>query len=156
MSNQHKKSFPTPISMKIGFYTVPVEILTHSEFQRSAMYGFRVRTRRKIGFSAIFSLPIVTKLTITLSEINFMNYNLHDLQCFEAKKLMPFPGESNKVHRCRKKSLYTAFVGFLSLMTQTYYVINVDNGSTSDVFIFKHHLLKHGFVQIASFINFSL
>ena len=79
MSNQHKKSLPSPISTKLGFYTVPVEILTHTEFQRSAMYGFRVRTRRKIDFSEIFSLPIVTKLTITLTEINFRTYNLHQL-----------------------------------------------------------------------------
>ena len=65
--------------MKLGFYTVSVEILTHSEFQRSAMYGFRVRTRPKIDFSEIVFLPIVTKSTITLSEINFMTYNVHHL-----------------------------------------------------------------------------
>ena len=74
-----KKSLPSPISTKLGFYTVSVEILTHSEFQHSAMYGFRVRTRRKIDFSEIFSLPIVTKLTITLTEINFRTYRLHHL-----------------------------------------------------------------------------
>ena len=46
MSNQHKKkSLPSLISTKLGFYMVTVEILTHTEFQRSAMYGFRVRTR---------------------------------------------------------------------------------------------------------------
>ena len=27
-------------------------------------------------------------------------------------------------------------------------MIDVDNGSTSDVCIFKHHLLRHGFAQI--------
>ena len=30
----------------------------------------------------------------------------HLVQCFQAKKLMPFPGESKKVHRCRKKHLF--------------------------------------------------
>ena len=74
-----KKSLPTPISMKLGFYTVTVEILTHTKFQCSAMYGFRVRIRRKFYFMEIFSLPIVTKSTITLTEINFRTYNLHQL-----------------------------------------------------------------------------
>ena len=32
---------------KTFVFTVSVEILTHSEFQRSAIYGFRVRTRQK-------------------------------------------------------------------------------------------------------------
>ena len=63
----------------LGFYTVSVEILIHSEFQHSTLYGFRVRTRRKIDFSEIFSLPVVTKSTITLTEINFKTYNLHHL-----------------------------------------------------------------------------
>ena len=47
----------------------------------------------------------------------------HLVQYFQAKKLMPFPGGSKKVHRCRRKHLfipvYCTFVGFLSLMTQT-------------------------------------
>ena len=50
MSNQHKKSLPPPIWTKIGSYTVSVETLIHSEFQRSMLYGFRVRTRRKLNF----------------------------------------------------------------------------------------------------------
>ena len=78
----HVKStqkIPYPHRLELVFYTVSVEILTHSEFQRSAMYGFRVRTRQKIDFSEIFCLPIVTKSTITLSEITFMTYNLHHL-----------------------------------------------------------------------------
>jgi len=29
--------------MKIGSYTVSLETLIHSEFQRSMLYGFRVR-----------------------------------------------------------------------------------------------------------------
>ena len=57
--------------MKLGFHTVSVEIITHSEFQHSAMYGFRVRTRPKIDFFGNLCLPNVTKSTITLSEINF-------------------------------------------------------------------------------------
>ena len=32
---RQKKSLPSPIWMKLGFYTVSVEILTHSEFQHS-------------------------------------------------------------------------------------------------------------------------
>ena len=47
-------------------FTQSVEILTHSEFQHSAMYGCRARTRRKMDFLEIFSLPVVTKSTITL------------------------------------------------------------------------------------------
>ena len=50
MSNQHKKSLPPLIWTKIGSYTVSVESLTHSEFQLSMLYGFRVRARRKIHF----------------------------------------------------------------------------------------------------------
>ena len=45
MSNQHKKSLPPPIWMKIGSYTVSVETLIHSEFQHSMLYGFGVRAR---------------------------------------------------------------------------------------------------------------
>ena len=51
-----KKSLPSSIWTKLGFYTVSVEILTHSEFQRSAMYGFRVRTRQKNWFFGNFLL----------------------------------------------------------------------------------------------------
>ena len=36
--------------MKIGSYKVSVEALIHSEFQRSMLYGFRVRARQKIDF----------------------------------------------------------------------------------------------------------
>ena len=79
MSNQHNKILTLTDLNKLGFYTVSVEILTHTEFQRSAMYGFRVGTRRKIDFSEIFSLPIVAKSTITLTEFNFRTYNLHHL-----------------------------------------------------------------------------
>ena len=49
----------------------------HSEFQHSAMYDCRVRTRLIIDFSEIVRLPVVTKSTVTLSEINFLAYNLH-------------------------------------------------------------------------------
>ena len=45
MSNQHKKILTLTNLNETWFYTVSVEILTHTEFQRSAMYGFRVRTR---------------------------------------------------------------------------------------------------------------
>ena len=45
-----KKSLPPPIWTKIGSYTVSVETLIHSEFQRSILYGFRVRARQKIDF----------------------------------------------------------------------------------------------------------
>ena len=65
--------------MKIGSYTVSVETLIHSEFQRSMLYDFRVRARWKIDFYENFSLPLVTKSIITLSEINFMTYNFHHL-----------------------------------------------------------------------------
>ena len=30
----------------------------------------------------------------------------HLMQCFDARKLMRFPEESKKVHRCRKKHLF--------------------------------------------------
>ena len=79
MSNEHKKILTLTDLNETWFYTVSVEILTHSEFQHSAMYGFRVTAKQKIDFSEIFSLPIVTKSTITLSEIDFMTYNLHHL-----------------------------------------------------------------------------
>ena len=69
----------SPILTKLGFYKVSVEILTHSEFQHSATYSCRVKTRRKIDFSEIFNLPVVTKSTVTLIEIKFMTYNLHHL-----------------------------------------------------------------------------
>ena len=55
-------------------FTVSAETLIYSEFQHSMLYGFRVRARRNMNF---FNLPLVTKSIITLSEINFMTYNLH-------------------------------------------------------------------------------
>jgi len=45
-----KKTLPPRIWTKIGYYTVSVETLIHSEFQRSMLYGFRIRARRKIDF----------------------------------------------------------------------------------------------------------
>ena len=45
-----KKSLPPPIWTKIGSYTLSVKTSIHSEFQRSILYGFRVRARRKIDF----------------------------------------------------------------------------------------------------------
>ena len=65
--------------MKIGSYTVSVETLIHSDFQRSMLYGFRVRARWNMNFLENFSLPLVSKSIITLSEINFITYNLHHL-----------------------------------------------------------------------------
>ena len=56
-----------------------LETLIHSEFQRSILYGFRVIARRNMNFLGNFSLPLVTKSIIALSEINFMTYNLHHL-----------------------------------------------------------------------------
>ena len=65
--------------MKIGSFTVSVEVLIHSEFQHSMLYGFRVRASRNMSFLENFSLPFATKSIITLSVINFMTYNLHHL-----------------------------------------------------------------------------
>ena len=79
VKSTQKNPYPHRFERNLAFTTVTVEILTHTEFQRSAMYGFGVRTRRKFDFSAIFSLPIVTKSTVTLTEINFRTYNLHHL-----------------------------------------------------------------------------
>ena len=74
----------------------------------------------------------------------------HPVQYFEARKLMPFPGECKKVHKCRKKHLFIpiyCIVDFLILMTLIWYhVIHVGNGSTSDICIFKYHVLRRGFV----------
>ena len=49
-----KKSLPPPIWTKIGSYTVLVQTLIHCEFQRSMLYGFRVRARRKNWFLGKF------------------------------------------------------------------------------------------------------
>ena len=93
--------------MKLVFYTVSVEILTHMEFQRSAMYGFRVTTRRKIDFSEIFSLPIVSKSTITLSEINFMTSLV--------PRLVRRRGEKSLVHTVCACSVFPGFLGIRKL-----------------------------------------
>ena len=45
-----KISLPKPIWTKLGFHTVSVEMLIHSEFQHSAVYGCRVRT---VSFSIL-------------------------------------------------------------------------------------------------------
>ena len=50
MSNQHKKILPPTDLNEIGSSTVLVKKLIHSEFQRSMLYDFRVRARRKIDF----------------------------------------------------------------------------------------------------------
>ena len=83
----------------------------------------------------------------------------HLMQCFEARKLMPFPEESKKVHKCRKKHLFISLYRTCRLSESydsdmIYHVMDVGNGSTSDVCIFKHHLLRHGFVHIAYSIIF--
>ena len=44
-----KKSLPSPIWMKLGFYTVSVEILTHSEFQHSTVYGSELEPDENFG-----------------------------------------------------------------------------------------------------------
>ena len=49
-----KKSLSPPIWTKIGSYTVSVKTLIHSEFQRSSLYGLRVRARQKIDFLGKF------------------------------------------------------------------------------------------------------
>ena len=48
-------------------------------------------------------------------------------------------------------SLFSYSCTFLSHMTLTWYhVMNVNNGFTSNVCILKHHLQRHGFVQIVN------
>ena len=44
VKSTQKNPYPHRFERNLVF-TVSVEILTHTEFQRSAMYGFRVRTR---------------------------------------------------------------------------------------------------------------
>ena len=73
MSNTKKNLTASDLN-KTWFLHRSTEIITHSEFQHSTLYYFRVRARRANDFSVNFSLPIITKST--LNEINFMIYNL--------------------------------------------------------------------------------
>ena len=60
--------------MKIGSYTVSLETLIHSEFQRSMLYGLELEPDEKFVFRKILAY-LVSKSIITLSAIK-----LHDLQ----------------------------------------------------------------------------
>ena len=68
VKSTHKNHYPHRFELKLILTPFCLDI---NEFQHSAMYGCRVRTRRKIDCLENFSLPAVIKSTIILKDIKF-------------------------------------------------------------------------------------
>ena len=84
----------------------------------------------------------------------------HLVQCFYARKLTPFPKESKKVHRCRKRHLFIPLYctcGFPESYDS--HMISCDGCEQwfhyIDACTLKHHLPTHGFVHIVVKISFT-
>ena len=108
-------------------------------------------------FSIVFAYQAALGKNMSRATFAQEEIRHHLVQCFEARKLLPFPEESKKVHRCRKKHLFIPLYCTCGLPES--YDSDISCDGCGQWFHFrcmhiKHHLLRHGFVHIAYSIIF--